>query len=448
MAVLLIGSTGNGKSTFGNFILDPEDKHMFDKQSFTTARSNMPQTQDVTIGSALVIMNSKGHRQRGVPLTVIDTPGLNESAEHDLRHMIDVIKELQSVQEVKACVLVVKFSTKIDMQYKATVQYYSKLLPFLFERNIVIAMTDFACDERSVALRRRQRIDVDAVKSNAISEIQESGGLSYPPTLFTIDCLPVTEEERRFNLSVREAILAYIFSLEPISAGCLMVAKTAFLKEEDIQQIRELEGEITGYNQRLKQVNARAKEALNKMQKKEQEITSTTAQLDGLKIDLNDMDTTDTVIAQNWSWSEEWKLFRWQSQPFDVTSKWSVHGVKKWTNAHCEWKDYEEYSHGVRGKLEGKFMRGLYATIALETTKREKHQTEISDLKRQIRECEKLLKSLTEHRDEIRVKNKEHNDELQLLQKFICERRKEIKGLSGDVMSIEEALRRLDSIEH
>ena len=49
MAVLLIGSTGNGKSTLGNFILNPEDKHMYDDQTFITARSNLPETQKVHI---------------------------------------------------------------------------------------------------------------------------------------------------------------------------------------------------------------------------------------------------------------------------------------------------------------------------------------------------------------------------------------------------------------
>lgn len=444
MAILLIGSTGNGKSTFGNFILNPEDKHMFDQQSFTTARSNMPQTQNVTTGSTLIPV--KGHGKDGVPLTVIDTPGLNESAAHDLRHMIGVIKELQNVQEVKACVLVVKFNSKIDMQYKATVQYYSRLLPFLFERNIVIAMTDFATDERSVALRRRQRIDVEQVKSNAVREIVESGGLSYSPTLFTIDCLPLSEEEKKYSLSVRKAILAYIFSLEPIKAGCLMVAKTPFLKEEDTQQIRKLEGEINGYNRRLKQVNDHAKEALDKMQRREQEITSTTGELESFKTELADKDTSDTVIAQNWSVNEEWRFVQWLTKEFDVRSKWSIRGVKRWSNGHCEWKDYEEYSHRVKGKLEGNFMRGLYATIALETTKREKYETEINELRQRVREREMVLQSMIKHRNEIREHYKEHTEQLQLLEEFIRERRKEIKALSGDVMSIKEALRRLESL--
>ncbi len=47
---LLIGSTGNGKSTLGNFLIDPADRNIFDEQLFRTARDSRPETQNVKIG--------------------------------------------------------------------------------------------------------------------------------------------------------------------------------------------------------------------------------------------------------------------------------------------------------------------------------------------------------------------------------------------------------------
>lgn len=42
VTVLLIGSTGNGKSTLGNYLLDPERRVKF----FKTAKANKPETQN------------------------------------------------------------------------------------------------------------------------------------------------------------------------------------------------------------------------------------------------------------------------------------------------------------------------------------------------------------------------------------------------------------------
>lgn len=54
-------------------------------------------------------------------LTIIDTPGLNESKESDLEHMIDLVETIQTAETIKACILVVKFSAKIDQQYLSSI---------------------------------------------------------------------------------------------------------------------------------------------------------------------------------------------------------------------------------------------------------------------------------------------------------------------------------------
>lgn len=139
VSLLMIGSTGNGKSTLGNFLLNPDDDHITgDNQAFKTAQTNVPQTQKVDTKTFL-------HKESF--FTVVDTPGLNESDDKDLEHMIDIIKLLQTMKSVGACVLCTKFDAKIDAQYRATIAYYRKLLPELFEKNVVVVMTSFATDK-------------------------------------------------------------------------------------------------------------------------------------------------------------------------------------------------------------------------------------------------------------------------------------------------------------
>ena len=398
----------------------------------------MPETQFVSMGLV---------QYKGKIYTIVDTPGLNESDTKDLKHMIEIVETLQAMESVVACVLVVKFNSKIDAQYKATVQYYRKLLPSLFETNVIIVMTDFATDDRSIKLRERQGIDVEQIKRNTVREIVENGSLEYDPLLFTIDCLPVEDEEQRLNRSIRLAIFSKLASQKPMPTKILMVAKTASLKREDNEKIKSYEGEITGYNKRLQQANIRATEALEKIQSKEQDVTEKEKQLTGLQEDLSDKDSSEQTSIATWSVSEEWKLFRWLSRSFEKTTSCEIESVDKWTNGHCEWNDFVQTKYGVEGKIEGKFMRGIYASLTLLASKRKKYAKEITSLRQQITAVEEQRQYLKEHLNEVRDRYKEYTADIKLLEQFIEEKRVLINVLVSDYMPLDEARTRLGSLQ-
>ena len=69
--------------------------------------------------------------------------------------MIGIVEQLEKEQEITACIIVVKFDSKIDTQYRKTIEYYSQLLPSLFEKNVFIVMTDYATDPRTIAMREQ-----------------------------------------------------------------------------------------------------------------------------------------------------------------------------------------------------------------------------------------------------------------------------------------------------
>ena len=435
MAILLIGSTGNGKSTLGNFLVDPDRDHIIgDKQTFLTARSNLPQTHAIS---------SCQLQHEGQTFTVIDTPGLNESAWKDLRHMIDIVKYLRTLESVGACVLCTKFDAKIDEQYKATIAYYSKLLPTLFEGNVVVVMTDLATDERSVKLRQIKGTDEEQMKENAIAEIKTIAGLSYRPQLFTIDGLPVSDEEREISMKTRKAILDYIAELRPIPTADLVVAKTEHLKHIDDKECSKIHGEIGGYNKRLKQANDRAAETLSKIENEEVRKSELVAELSNLRAELQLKDSGDLVIAEHWGLSREWKLFRWLSENVDITSQWKIANVKKWTNGKCEWSNEEVAEKHFKGKLQGSFMRGLYASLTLETTKRDKYAIEIAILQERVSDKEKRLEEIDNALSEIRKEQDEFLDEISDLNQHLNACLKQIRALSTNYMSLKEAKDRL-----
>ena len=226
-----------------------------------------------------------------------------------------------------------------------------------------------------------------------------------------------------------------------------MVAKTAFLKTEDNEKIKSYEGEITGYNKRLQQANIRATEALEKIQSKEQDVTEKEKELTGLQLDLCDKDSPELTSIGTWSVSEEWKFFRWLSRSFEKTTSCEIESVDKWTNDHCEWSDFDQTKHSVKGKVEGKFMRGIYASLTLLASKSKKYAKEISSLKHQISEVEKHRQSLKEYLNEIRDRYKEYTADIKLLEQFIEEKRVLINALVSDYMPLDEARMRLKRLQ-
>ena len=445
MSVLLIGSTGMGKSTLGNYLLDPDKKHVFEKQTFAVATDNKPTTQEVKVEKKLVQIDDGSK----LLLHLIDTPGLNESGAKDLSHMINIIEKLNKCGEIRACILVVKFNAKIDAQYKATMRYYSRLLPGLFDKNVLIVMTDYASDERSQELRKMQRIDVNQIKHNTILELGQCSNkeLTYAPQLFMIDCQPITSAEMETNNKIRSAILAYIKSLLPIELDDLKVAKTDYIKQKDAEEYKKLMGEIDGYNERLQQVHTNSKEALVKTHAQEMEIIKTDSEIKDLKEKLKIKDTTEDVVAAHWSIDEEWRALRWFTREFNIKSEHKISKHDTWTNGYCEFKDIVEKPDMVSGKVEGKFMRGIYASVTVYTEKRTKYADDIQDLKKRLEREDKCLQGNQTARDLFLEKHQKELAEIELLRNHIAERRDAAEKCNSDYMTLEEAMKRVNELD-
>ena len=310
-------------------------------------------------------------------------------------------------------------------------------------------MTDFATDERSVKQRELQHTNVEEIKRNTILELGQCSNnqISYSPQLFMIDCLPMTSAEKETSKKERKAILDFIFQLPTIEVRNQMVAKTDYIKQKDAQKYEQLQGEIKGYSERLHEVNKECKHALDQTRYKKREITEIESKIHDLTKQLEDKDTTDEIVAATWFINEEWKFFRSFTREFNVTSRLEISSHTKWTNEKCQFKEITQKPDAISGKIEGKFMRGIYASVTAYTQKRIKYADEIENLKKKIETKKKILTECKDKWEDYRAEQKENVEEIELLEKYIAQRRVAAEKCRSDLMTMEDAATRLEELK-
>lgn len=136
--VVLLGSTGSGKSALGNYLYK---WGLEDAQIFPVGLGAFPETQQCAVKDFTV-----AHPQKlGATLRVrvIDTPGLNEAdPDRDLAHMTDLLDTIQTLGKISCVMLCVPWNFKLDRQNKETFAYYKELFRPAFEAgNFVLVFT-------------------------------------------------------------------------------------------------------------------------------------------------------------------------------------------------------------------------------------------------------------------------------------------------------------------
>ena len=437
--ILLIGSTGNGKSTLGNCLLDPSESP---KEVFIRGRSSVPLTQNVQMENGRLRLGAG----KPIPLQIIDTPGLNESAVKDLTHMIEIVETVRKAREITACLLCVKFSVQIDVQYRATVRYYRSLLPKLFEANVIVVFTDYSENPYEVKKREREGIKPDDVIGNAIAAIKEAAELPYTPTYFCIDSLPLADEDMKYTMEARGAILGYVGTLSGVDTSYLLVAKTPALQVIDRERVKELDGQITGYNEKIKQIKKEVGTVLDTVEATSKKCTRLKAERLDVEAELKTTDTDELLPVKQWSIEEKWKFMTTQSRHYDVSSPCRVDKFKYWDNGRLDWREKKETDTSVSGVVKGKFMRGLYGSITLLAKSRVKNADRIQALKKRIRDIEDTLDDAKRTTDVLHKQNEKYEEDIASLEEYIKRFEDEKAERLRQRLSLDLAYKRLSEL--
>ena len=451
MAILLIGSTGSGKSTLGNFLIDPSDDHMVNRQTFEISQSNKSKTNCVKQALLHLKLNDSQSILRAY---IIDTPGLNEGPVADLRHMIDLVKAVEEAGDIKACIFVVKFDATIDAQYVETVRYYREIFPQLFENNVIIVMTKYCLDTKSVKFRQRNNIDPEKIKKNVVDKVVETGCLSYRPMVFMVDCQAFDDsEEIEASIHTREAILSYIKEQLPsVTVQNLKVHKTPSMRIRDESSCRMFEDLLKDKSSAVVNSETADDSLAQHITEQERLITKTESEVSSIQQQLEQKNKKDLLTINTYNFEEGWKFMKWVDKQVEVCSDIEIANVKTWTNGKCEWVSYkvssekmgEEVKHCFHGRVQGYFMRGVYASVTLLTEKRIKYAQEIADLKEKEGILVKQLKEQKHKLDAVYKSRMENKTKIDSLQVIIEETRRIIERTRCPWMTVADAKKRLD----
>ena len=103
--------------------------------------------------------------------------------------------------------------------------------------------------------------------------------------------------------------------------------------------------------------------------------------------------------------------------------------------------------HKVSGKVTGRFMCGIYASVTAYTQKRIKYADEIQKLRKEIETNNTILTGHKEEWEKYRKAHKEKKAEIQLPEKYIAERHVAAERCQSDLITMEEAAIRLEELE-
>jgi len=251
-------------------------------------------------------------------------------------------------------------------------------------------------------------------------------------------------EDWDIQISRRQFILEKLILCEKLKLENMFFVKTKEIKEDDLNKINKNMGEINGYNKRLIEEEDTKKNLIDKVQAGLKEINDVKMDIEKMDRSIKEHDNDELITVDVWNAKETWEWFEWLERDFDLKYEILIDKFDKITNGKSNFKIEQENIHQIKGKLIGKFMRGLYASIEVKTKKSTKYASKIISDKKEKEILTMKLKIYQDKYDNL-VKNQQDNIKLiQDLERFNLKLNEENKILFQDKMTLEEARQRLN----
>ena len=258
--IILIGETGSGKSSFGNFALGIQDafKVSDDPKSCTTETIRKISLLDKEIG-------------------IVDTPGLQDSQGRDKIHYEQMLKIIKEMKELNFILLVFNYtSPRFTPSIQFMIKFLCNVFPKNFAQHVGIVFTHYD-HEYQIKINKKKKKDPREERKEFIREVMElisqttKEELFLGPPVYYLDSY-VEDDNSKKELN---RLISFAKNLKPIED--IRQCKLQYKKEEeefDTRTYDRVEGDyIVTFTERIKRI--KRTDYNNKVTHTEWEILST-----------------------------------------------------------------------------------------------------------------------------------------------------------------------------
>lgn len=213
---ILIGETGTGKSSFGNFLLGIEDafKVSEDPKSCTTETIRKISRLDPEIG-------------------VVDTPGLQDSKGRDKIHYEQMLKIIKQMKNLNFILIVFNYTCpRLTPSIQYMIKFLCNVFPKNFAHHVGIVFTHYD-HEYQIKINKKKKKDPRENKQEFIKEIMElisqttNEELFLGPPVYYLDSY-IEDDNSKEELN---RLIAFAKNLQPIED--IRECNLKYKKEED-----------------------------------------------------------------------------------------------------------------------------------------------------------------------------------------------------------------------